>query len=96
MDDAGDEATPAPSTPGEPRRDDQPTADRPTAAPVAEPTAEPSSAPAAEPSSAPAAEPSAAPAAQPTADEEPDRKPTGGGGDAGEYAELFAIHNRKR
>eukprot|EP00904_Undaria_pinnatifida_P006964 jgi/Undpi1/3398/HiC_scaffold_15.g06771.m1 len=40
----------------------------------------------------PTAEPSMAPAAEPTA--EP--SVTGGGGDAGDYKELLAIHNRKR
>eukprot|EP00904_Undaria_pinnatifida_P006969 jgi/Undpi1/3401/HiC_scaffold_15.g06774.m1 len=83
---------------------DQPTME-PTVAPSMEgqPTAQGN--PTAEPSMAPVAEPTAvdqptmgsptAPVAEPTA-EEPERQPTEGGGNAGEYAELFAIHNRKR
>eukprot|EP00904_Undaria_pinnatifida_P006971 jgi/Undpi1/3403/HiC_scaffold_15.g06776.m1 len=80
----------------------EPTAE-PSMAPVAEPTAvdQPTmgspTAPVAEPTTfdQPTMGSPTAPVAEPTA-EEPERQPTEGGGNAGEYAELFAIHNRKR
>ena len=81
------ELTMAPSVGGQPTAQGNSTAE-PSMAPVTEPTAEPSMAPVTEPT----AEPSMAPAAEPTA--EP--SVTGGGGDAGDYKELLAIHNRKR
>eukprot|EP00904_Undaria_pinnatifida_P006959 jgi/Undpi1/3393/HiC_scaffold_15.g06766.m1 len=86
----------------EPTAVDQPTMGSPMA-PAAEPTSvdQPTMgspmAPAAEPTSVdqPTMGSPMAPAAEPTA-EDPETQPTEGGGDAGDYEELLAIHNRKR
>ena len=54
-----------------------------------EPYTQPTAGPTMQPSAEPTMEPSAAPSSEPSTDRT-------SGGDAGDYAELLAIHNRKR